>query len=101
MLKTLTGWDKTAIMNGVDSHVTNCDNMFLKYDNGINKIRQMTTDTTANCVEAEEEKERDSTLSNNLKPKNENSVIVEYTVTTECHTNDIGGNKTMKCECSK
>ena len=57
-------------MNSVNSHVTNCENMFLNYDNGINKIRQMTTDTTANCVEAEKEKkERDSTLSNNLKKK--------------------------------
>ena len=54
-------------MNSVNSHVTNCENMFLNYDNGINKIRQMTTDTTANCVEAEKEKERASTLSNNLK----------------------------------
>ena len=40
--------------------------MFLNYDNGINKIRQMTTDTTANCVEGEKEKERASTLSNNF-----------------------------------
>ena len=53
-------------MNSVNSHVTNCENMFLNYDNGINKIRQMTTDTTANCVEAEKEKERASTLSNNF-----------------------------------
>ena len=67
MLKRLTGLDKTAIMNGVDSHVTNCDNMFLKHNNSINKIRQMTTDTTANCVVTEKEKERDSTLSNNFQ----------------------------------
>ena len=40
--------------------------MFLNYDNGNNKIRQMTTDTTANCVEAEKEKERASTLSNKI-----------------------------------
>ena len=53
-------------MNSINSHVTNCNNMFLKYDNGINKIRQMTTDTTATCVEAEKEKERASTLSNNF-----------------------------------
>ena len=66
MLKRLTGLDKTAIMNGVDSHVTNCDNMFLNYDNSINKIRKMSTNATANCVEDEEEKERSSTLSNNL-----------------------------------
>ena len=48
--------------------MTNSNNMFLNYDNGNNKIRQMTTDTTANCVEAEKEKEkeRDSTLSNNF-----------------------------------
>ena len=52
-------------MNSINSHVTNCNNMFLNYDNGNNKIRQMTTDTTANCVEAEKEKERASTLSNN------------------------------------
>ena len=66
MLKTLTGWDKTAIMNGVDSHVTNCD-MFLNYDNSTNKIRKMSTNATANCVNDEEEKERASTLSNNFK----------------------------------
>ena len=53
-------------MNGVDSHVTNCDNMFLKYDNSINIINQMTTNTTANCVEAKEVKESASTLSNNF-----------------------------------
>ena len=52
---------------GVDSHVTNCDNMFLNYDNSINKIRKMSTNATANCVEDEEEKERSSTLSNNFK----------------------------------
>ena len=57
----------SAIMNGVDSHVTNCDNMFLNYDNSINKIRKMSTNATANCVEDEEEKERSSTLSNNFK----------------------------------
>ena len=51
-------------MKSINSHMTNCDNMFLNYDNGINKIRQMTTDTTANCVEAEKENERASTLSN-------------------------------------
>ena len=67
MLKRLTGLDKTAIMNGVDSHVTNCDNMFLKHDNSINKIRQMTTNATANCVKDEEEKERSSTIFNHLK----------------------------------
>ena len=67
MLKALTGGDKTAIMNGVDGHVTNCDHMFLKYDNSINIINQMTTNTTANCVEAKEVKESASTLSNNLK----------------------------------
>ena len=54
-------------MNGVDGHVTNCDNMFLKYDNSINIINQMTTNTTANCVEAKEVKESASTLSNNFK----------------------------------
>ena len=53
-------------MNGVDGHVTNCDNMFLKYDNSINIINQMTTNTTANCVEAKEVKESASTLSNNF-----------------------------------
>ena len=51
----------------VDSHVTNCDNMFLNYDNSINKIRKMSTNATANCVNDEEEKERASTLSNNFK----------------------------------
>ena len=53
-------------MNSINSHVTNCNNMFLNYDNGNNKIRQMSTDTTANCVVAEKEKERDSTLSNKI-----------------------------------
>ena len=47
--------------------MTKYDNMFLKYDNGINKIRKMTTNTTANCVEVEEMKESASTLSNKLK----------------------------------
>ena len=42
--------------------------MFLKCDNSTNKIRQMTTNATAKCVDDEEEKkERANTLSNNLK----------------------------------
>ena len=49
--------------------------MFLNYDNGNNKIRQMTTDTTANCVEAEKENERASTLSNNLNLNNQSRKI--------------------------
>ena len=78
MLKALTGGDKTAIMNGVDGHVTNCDNMFLKYDTSINKIRQMTTNATANCVEDEEEKERSSTLSNKILNFKSKHYSVDY-----------------------
>ena len=52
--------------------------MFLNYDDGNNKIRQMTTDTTANCVEAEKEKERASTLSNNCLFIYYNNIIQNF-----------------------